>query len=262
MIETGSKHLLVNVEKNVMHATLNRPDSLNAFSPEMISGLKAAVQKAKEDEGIRVLVISGAGRSFSAGGDVKTMGEAEPTQVYDHIGKLNELVLAMRDLEKPIISAVHGFAAGAGFNLALASDLILAAEGSSFVLSFSRVGLISDGGGLYFLPRLVGPYLAKELLFSAEPINAEKAQTLGIVNQVYPADTFREQVTAYAGKLAEGPSKAYGFMKKIADRSLTSTLDEVLELERITQATVVTTDDHQEGVNAFKEKREPAFKGK
>ncbi|WP_066174083.1 enoyl-CoA hydratase/isomerase family protein [Bacillus marinisedimentorum] len=262
MIETEKNHLLVKVEDKIMYVTLNRPDSLNAFSPEMISGLKASVQNAKEDDSIRVLVISGAGRSFSAGGDVKTMGEAKPTEVYDHIGKLNELVTAMRDLEKPIIAAVHGFAAGAGFNLALASDLILAAEGSRFVLSFSRVGLISDGGGLYFLPRLVGPYLAKELLFSAEPISAEKAHTLGIVNQVYPAETFREQAARYAGRIAAGPSKAYGFMKKIADRSLTSTLDEVLELERITQATVVTTEDHREGVNAFKEKREPGFKGK
>src|SRR5690625_3365465 len=166
-------HVLVNISEGVMHLSLNRPDSLNAFSPDMITGLKEALNKAKHDEGIRVVTISGSGRSFSAGGDVKTMGKREPLDVYEHIGELNELILLMRDLEKPIIAAVHGYAAGAGFNLALACDIILAAEESKFVLSFSKVGLISDGGGHYFLPRLIGPYRSKELLFSAEPRTVE-----------------------------------------------------------------------------------------
>jgi len=164
------KHLLSHVEEGVMHLTLNRPDSLNAFSTEMITDLKDAIKQVKEDETIRVLTLSGSGRSFSAGGDVKTMGTNDSIETYDHIGELNELILAMRDLEKPIIAAVHGFAAGAGFNLALASDLIVAAEDSKFIMSFSQVGLISDGGGSYFLPRLVGPYRAKELLFSANQL--------------------------------------------------------------------------------------------
>lgn len=254
-----NKHLIVEINEGVMHLSLNRPDSLNAFSPEMITGLKDAITRAKRDETIRVVTISGSGRSFSAGGDVKTMGESNPIKTYEHIGELNELILSMRDLEKPIIAAVHGFAAGAGFNLALACDMILAAEGSKFVLSFSKVGLISDGGGLYFLPRLIGPYRAKELLFSAEPIMANEAHSLGIVNHIYPLDEFEERVNKFAANIAEGPAKAYGFIKKIADQSLNSSLDEILEQERITQATVVSTKDHQEGVQAFKEKRQPNF---
>ncbi|WP_257351692.1 enoyl-CoA hydratase/isomerase family protein [Pseudalkalibacillus decolorationis] len=262
MQQTETKDLLVNIEGSVMNLTLNRPNSLNAFSSDMIADLKAAIETAKHDKNIRVVTISGSGRSFSAGGDVKTMGKNEPLDVYEHIGKLNELILSMRDLEKPIIAAVHGFAAGAGFNLALACDIILAAEESKFVLSFSKVGLISDGGGLYFLPRLVGTHRAKELLFNAEPIDVKEAHSLGIVNQVYPVERFEENVTAYAVKLASGPSKAFGFIKKITDQSLVSSLEEILELERITQATVVTTDDHREGVEAFKEKRQPNFQGK
>ncbi len=257
-----NEHLLINIDGHVMSLTLNRPDSLNAFSPEMILGLTEAIKSAGENEEIRVVVLSGAGRSFSAGGDVKTMGEASSVQVYDHIGKLNECILAMKDLEKPIIAAVHGFAAGAGFNLALACDLIVAAEDSKFALSFSQVGLISDGGGLYFLPRLIGPYRAKQLFFSGEPITVNVAYELGIVNQIFPLELLEEGTKKLAIKLANGPSKAFGMMKKIADHSFNSSLGEILEQERITQTLMVQTEDHLEGVAAFKEKRKPVFKGK
>ncbi|AXI10207.1 enoyl-CoA hydratase [Oceanobacillus zhaokaii] len=255
-----SEDLLVTRNEGLLNLTLNRPDSLNAFSPEMIIGLKDAITLAKRDQAIQVVTISGTGRAFCSGGDVKTMGKKQPLEAYDHIGELNELILSMRDLEKPIIAAVHGFAAGAGFNLALACDIILAEEGSKFALSFSKVGLISDGGGLYFLPRLIGPYRAKELLFSAEPISVEEAYTLGIVNHIYPISNFKEKVNEFANKLATGPSVAYGFIKKITDQSFNSTLDEILELERITQATIVSTEDHEEGIQAFKEKRQPNFR--
>ncbi|WP_377888933.1 enoyl-CoA hydratase/isomerase family protein [Alkalihalobacillus sp. R86527] len=255
-------HLNVHVQGALLHLTLNRPEALNSFSKEMILGLINVIQEVKENDAIRVVMLSGAGRSFSAGGDVKTMGDISPTEVYEHIGKLNELVLAMKDLDKPIISVIHGFAAGAGFNLALASDIILAAEDSSFVLSFSQVGLISDGGGLSFLPRLIGPYKAKELFFSAQPITAKEAKELRIVNQTYPLSQLQDEAIAYAEKLSKGPSKAFGFIKKIADSSLTSSLPEVLEQERITQAMMVTTEDHKEGAAAFKEKRAPQFKGR
>jgi 2-(1,2-epoxy-1,2-dihydrophenyl)acetyl-CoA isomerase len=133
-----NKDLLVEKLGPVLALTLNRPESLNAFSPEMILGLKNALGEANKDPDVQVIVLSGAGRSFSAGGDVKTMGQGDGNQVYEHIGKLNELVLQMKDLEKPIIAAVHGFAAGAGFNLALACDIIVAAEDSKFALSFSK----------------------------------------------------------------------------------------------------------------------------
>lgn len=256
------EHLVVEKLGPVLSLTLNRPESLNAFSPEMIVGLKKALTSAQEDEDVQVIVLSGAGRSFSAGGDVKTMGQAKGNQVYDHIGKLNELILLMKDTEKPIIAAVHGFAAGAGFNLALACDLIVAAEDSKFALSFSKVGLISDGGGSYLLPRLIGPHLAKQFFFTAEPIPAERLYQLGVINYLVPLEKLQEETTKFALKLAHGPGKAFGKQKKLIDQSFTTSLEEILEQERLIQTLMVETEDHKEGISAFKEKRKPAFKGR
>lgn len=256
------EHLLVEKLGPVLALTLNRPESLNAFSPDMILGLTNAIRNAQNDADVQVIVLSGSGRSFSAGGDVKTMGQAGPTHVYDHIGKLNQLILTMKDTEKPIIAAVHGFAAGAGVNLALACDLIVAAEDSKFALSFSQVGLVSDGGGSYFLPRLIGPHLAKQFFFSAEPISAERLYQLGVINALIPLEKLQEETTKLALKLAHGPGRAFGKQKKLIDHSFTSTLEEILEEERLTQVLMVQTEDHQEGITAFKEKRKPAFKGR
>jgi 2-(1,2-epoxy-1,2-dihydrophenyl)acetyl-CoA isomerase len=255
-------HLLINTTDSIMTVTLNRPESLNSFSPEMIFGLTDVIRNAQTDPNVRVIILAGAGRSFSAGGDVKTMGQASSALVYEHIGRLNDCIIAMKQLEKPIIAAVHGFAAGAGFNLALACDLIIAAEDSRFALSFAQVGLISDGGGTYFLPKLIGPHLAKQFFFNAEPIPAKRLYELGVINQLAPLETLQEETLKIAGKLAQGPGKAYGMMKKLIDHSLTSSLEEILEQERITQTLMVTTEDHQEGIAAFKEKRRPVFRGK
>ncbi|WP_026695728.1 enoyl-CoA hydratase/isomerase family protein [Peribacillus kribbensis] len=258
----NQEHLLSELNDRILHLKLNRPESLNAFSPEMITGLKDAVNHASHNPGVRAVILSGSGRSFSAGGDVKTMGTAGPADVYEHIGGLNECILAIRNCEKPVIAAVHGFAAGAGFNLALACDLILAAEDSKFALSFSQVGLISDGGGSYFLPRLLGPHLAKQFFFSGEPIPATRLYELGVVNGLFPLESLEEKVTEHASRLARGPGRAYAMMKKLIDRSFTSSLEEILEQERITQTLMTATEDHQEGVQAFKEKRRPAFTGR
>ncbi|WP_019415584.1 enoyl-CoA hydratase/isomerase family protein [Paenisporosarcina sp. TG20] len=258
----GNEHVIVNLKGSVLSLQMNRPESLNAFSPEMIEQLTAEIIGAGENPDVGSVILSGAGRSFSAGGDVKTMGKVGPSQTYDHIGKLNKLILAMQELEKPIIAAVHGFAAGAAFNLALACDIILAAEDSKLVMSFSQVGLISDGGGLYFLPRLIGPYRAKELFFSGKPISANQAHEWGIINHLYPLEKLENEAFKYAEELANGPAQAYGFIKKITDQSSMSSLSEILEQERITQAMMVTTDDHLEGITAFKEKRKPIFKRK
>ncbi len=258
----SKEDLLISKENSILSLTLNRPESLNAFSPDMILGLTNSFKEAQTDPEVKVIVLSGAGRSFSAGGDVKTMGDRTATHAYDHIGRLNELILTMRNTEKPIIAAVHGFAAGAGFNLALACDLIIAAEDSKFALSFSKVGLISDGGGAYFLPRLVGPHLAKQFFFSGDPIPAKRMHQLGVVNELVPSDQLREEALKLATKLSFGPGRAMGMMKKLVDHSLTATLDEMLEQERITQTMMIATEDHQEGVAAFKEKRRPVFTGK
>ncbi|MFC3041865.1 enoyl-CoA hydratase/isomerase family protein [Virgibacillus xinjiangensis] len=260
MQSTETNHLMIKKEDGILSITLNRPDSLNAFSTEMISGISDAIREAKTDDTVRAVTIAGAGRAFSAGGDVKRMGSNTPMDTYAHLGNLNNLILSMKELEKPIIAVVHGYAAGAGFNLAMACDLILAEDDTRFIMSFSKVGLISDGGGLYFLTRQIGPYRAKELMFNAEPITAEEAYHLGIVNHVYPAGELKEKADNFVRRIAEGPSTAYGFIKKIADKALTSNLEEILEQERITQATVATSAEHREGVQAFKEKRQPDFK--
>ncbi|MEH7332476.1 enoyl-CoA hydratase [Neobacillus drentensis] len=257
-----NEHLLIEKLGPVLSLTLNRPESLNAFSPEMILGLKDALKNAQNDEDVQVIVLSGSGRSFSAGGDVKNMGQAKGVQVYEHIGKLNELILLMKETEKPIIAAVHGFAAGAGFNLALACDLLVAADDSKFALSFSQVGLISDGGGSYHLPRLIGPHLAKQFFFTAEPIPAERLHQLGVINFLFPLENLQEETTKLALKLAHGAGKAFGKQKKLVDQAFTSTLEEILEQERLIQVLMVETEDHQEGITAFKEKRKPVFKGK
>jgi 2-(1,2-epoxy-1,2-dihydrophenyl)acetyl-CoA isomerase len=256
-----SEHLIINKNGAVLSLTLNRPESLNAFSPEMILTLTEALREAQNNTEVKVIVLSGAGRSFSAGGDVKTMGQADATGVYDHIGRLNECILTMKAVEKPIIAAVHGFAAGAGFNLVLACDLIVAADDSKFALSFSQVGLVSDGGGSYFVPRLVGPHLAKQFLFTAEPIPAERLYQLGVINNLVPAANLKEETLKLAGQLANGPTRAYGMIKKLVDHALTATLEEILEQERITQTMMVSTEDHLEGIAAFKEKRKPNFTG-
>lgn len=253
--------LKVEIENRVMRLTLNRPSSLNAFSADMMNGLLDAFSRARTDPDIRAILLTGEGRAFSAGGDVKGMGRGGPVQTYDHIGRLNQVVLAMAELDVPIVAAVNGWAAGAGVNLALACDVIYAADNSKFVLSFSKVGLLSDGGGLFFLPRTIGLYRAKEVLFNAEPITASDAMQWGMVNHVVPADNLMETAMTYASQLAGGPSRAFAMIKKIANRSLVSDLAGVLEMERSAQCVTQATADHVEGVRAFIEKRNPVFSG-
>ncbi|WP_050979712.1 enoyl-CoA hydratase/isomerase family protein [Fictibacillus macauensis] len=245
-----------------MFLTLNRPESLNAFSEEMVSLLKAGLHEADASSEIKVIVLKGAGRSFGAGGDIKSMAMATPDHVYEHLGHFNECILAIKAIEKPVIAVVHGFAAGAAFNLALACDFILASETSQFALSFSQVGLISDGGGTYFLPKLLGPHLAKQFLFSAEPIPAQRLYDAGVISSLVPQEQLEETATAYAMKLAHGPTLAYGKMKKLIDASYHTSLEDALEQERLTQKMMAMTSDHKEGITAFAEKRKPAFVGK
>ncbi|WP_082235092.1 enoyl-CoA hydratase/isomerase family protein [Halobacillus massiliensis] len=261
-MKLGNSHLLVSHEGPILSCVLNQPDRLNAFSDDMISGLMEALLEAEKNPEVKVVVLSGAGRSFSAGGDVKTMGEADASHLYDHVGKLNKLILKIKQVEKPVIAVVHGYAAGAGFNLALACDQILAAEESKFVLSFAQVGLVSDGGGHYFLSKLIGPYRTKELLFTAEPIPVETAAEWGIVNRVIPLENLESDAMDYALRLANGPGRAIGMMKKLVDLSERSSLEDILEQERLTQAIMVSTEDHKEGVQAFKDKRKPEFIGR
>ncbi|WP_216830057.1 enoyl-CoA hydratase/isomerase family protein [Alkalihalobacterium elongatum] len=258
----ANQDLLKQIESGVMKLTLNRPEALNAFSEDMITGLIDSIREAKQSEEVKVVVIHGAGRAFSSGGDVKSMGKTSGVEVYEFVGILNELILEIKSINKPVVASVHGVAAGAGFNLALACDLIVASEECKFILSFAQVGLISDGGGLFFLPHVLGPYRTKELLFSGKPLEATKAKDWGVVNEVVPLEQLNEVTETLSLQLANGPTKAIGLMKQIADDAATMTLENVLRREQITQAMMVTTEDHLEGVRAFVEKRKPNFQGK
>lgn len=254
--------VLIEKQGSLLILTLNRPERLNAFSDEMIRSLTKELQQAQGDDSVKVVILRGSGRIFTSGGDIKEMEKASAQDVYEHVGELNQCILAMQRLEKPIVAAVHGFAAGAGFNLALASDFIIAAIETKFVLSFSQVGLIPDCGGLYFLPRLLSPQKVKELLFFAEPITAKEAYAYGLINRTVPIEELQDEVMQFALRLSKGPLKAYGQIKKIMHTSSHLSLEQVLEKERLTQTLMFETEDHKEGVKAFQEKRIPNFKGK
>ncbi len=258
----NGEDLLVRFEDGILELVLNRPEKLNAFSEPMMQRLTTELIHARVDDAVKVVVISGAGRAFSAGGDIASMDGAQPTEVYEHIGLLNRAVLAMTALPKPVIASVQGFAAGAGFNLALASDLIVAADDAKFVMSFAQVGLTSDGGGHYFLPYLVGPHVAKELLFLAEPLPASRAYAYGIVNRLVPPAELAAETTKLARRLAMGPSVALGQMKRLVDRAFQSSLAQMLEDEQTAQVLLTGSVDHREGVTAFGEKRQAKFQGR
>lgn len=238
---------------------LNRPERLNAFSRDMLESLKQALDWARDCQAVRVVVISGEGRAFSAGGDVKAMAEAGSDLVFEHIELLVQTVEAMTRLEKPIIAAVHGVAAGAGFNLVLASDLVIAGETSRFVMSFVDVGLVSDGGGLWFLPRMVGMHRANQLLYFGEPILAPQAQQWGIVNRVVADDQVMQAAGEWAQTLARKPRRALAHTKRLLQLGGSTGLDELMRQEQTTQMVLSQTNDHREGVAAFKEKRRPNF---
>lgn len=258
---TKDTSLIVEIRNSVAWITLNRPDVLNALNGDIVDGLTEHLEGFAEDSAVKVVVIKGAGRTFSAGGDIQAMTTVTPDMVTDYIGHLNRSVLAMKRLAKPIVAQVHGFCVGAAFNLALACDLIVAADNAKFMMSFVQVGLISDGGGMYFLPRLIGVHKAKELLFLGESLSATEAHDLGIVNRVVPVGQLEEEVARIADRLVGGPSLAIGQMKLLADKALGSSLEEMLVAEQTTQPSMVASADHQEGVRAFLEKRPPRFTG-
>jgi 2-(1,2-epoxy-1,2-dihydrophenyl)acetyl-CoA isomerase len=246
----------------VLTLTLNRPDALNSFNVEMKEALLAALKDAARDKAVRVVLLTGAGRAFSAGQDLK---ERQAPGVADLGTELrtryNPIVLAMRRLEKPVIGAINGVAAGAGISVALACDIRIAAENASFIEVFARVGLVPDTGSSWFLPRLVGYAKAAEMSFTTDPVDAHTAERIGLVNRVVPADKLMEDATALAAKLAQGAPLAIGLAKRALNRSLEMGLEEALEYESQLQSIAGRSNDHVEGVAAFVEKRPPKFTG-
>ena len=243
----------------VQTITLNRPDKLNAFTRELHADLYAALEQVR-DPRVRAVVITGAGRGFSAGQDLGAFGEAGDVAAMLR-ATYHRNVLAIRELEKPVIAAVNGVCAGAGLSLACACDIRLASDAAFFVPGFVGIGLIPDSGGTFFLQRLLGTARAFEWMTSNRRLTAAEAHAWGLVSEVIEADSFAERVSAHAAELAAAPTRAIALTKRLYDEAATSTLEEQLEREAEAQAEAVRTTDFREGVAAFREKREARFSG-
>lgn len=256
--------ILFEVEDGIATITLNRPDSLNAFNSQMIAESADAFKQCGRDEGVRCVVITGAGKGFSSGQDLKEVqGRGDEFSLAEHLrGGYNRLIQRMTTLEKPIIGSINGVAAGAGCGVALACDIRIASDRASFMQVFSKVGLIPDSGSTWLLPRLIGYARAYEMAITADRVSAEKALAWGLVNEVTPADQLGEITKAWALKLAQGPTKAFGLTKRAMMRAWQTSLPEALEYEAMLQAAASQTDDNKEGVTAFLEKRSPQFTGR
>jgi 2-(1,2-epoxy-1,2-dihydrophenyl)acetyl-CoA isomerase len=246
----------------VVVLSLNRPDKLNALTADMLRELRDAFQQAGQDETVRAVVLTGSGRGFCAGQDLAMGGD--PNRDYGDIirSTYNPLIETMTRLEKPIVCAVNGVAAGAGVSLALACDLRVAADTAWFVQAFVNIGLIPDSGGTWFLPRLVGLTRAMELALLGERVSAEDAARIGLVNRVVPADQLETETMRLAERLAQLPTRAIGLIKRAHYEGLNLSLSDALELEAQLQAEAGRTEDHKEGIRAFLEKRPPQFRGR
>jgi 2-(1,2-epoxy-1,2-dihydrophenyl)acetyl-CoA isomerase len=250
---------------NVAVIRLNRPDKLNALNVELGRGLVHALLHASQDNSVRAVVLTGAGRGFCAGGDLELILDLRKRNASDELKVLletgKEMCLAIATMTKPVIAAVNGPAAGGGMNLALAADMRIASDQASFAESFAKVGLYPDFGGTYFLPRIVGPALSAELFYTAETLSAEDALRLGIVNRVFPADKFEEETQKIVDVLAGAPTVALRDVKRtiVGDdrKNLETKLDEEIRL----QMHCFQSEDCLEGLNAFFEKRKPNFRG-
>ena len=268
-----NEHLIEEQHGNLTVLTMNRPESLNAFSPNMMAGLDEALPRLADDPECRVLMLTGQGRAFSAGGDVKGFaansgsgGEVTgeiPSKQERAQGLRNStrLVELLHTMPKPTIAAIPGVVAGGALGVALSCDLRVASSKSRFTTAFNKLGLSGDYGGTYFLTQLVGPAKAKELFFSSDIFNAETALSLGIVNQVYEADTFRQDALDYATHLAEMPPISTSLMKANLNASIGGTLSDVLDLEAINMMDCFQTNDHKIGARSFVTKEKPVFMG-
>ncbi|WP_404378723.1 2-(1,2-epoxy-1,2-dihydrophenyl)acetyl-CoA isomerase PaaG [Caenispirillum salinarum] len=262
----NTETILYEVADGVAKITLNRPDKLNSFTVQMHGELAEAVKAVRKDESVRCLLITGAGRGFCAGqdlGDRAVSPGGEAPDLGESLEKrYNPLIRSIADLEMPVVCAVNGVAAGAGANLAFACDIVLAARSASFIQAFCKIGLVPDSGGTWSLPRLVGPARAAALMMTGEKVPADKAADWGMIWKAVDDETLAEEAEALAKHLATQPTAGLALIKRALKATWTNTLDQQLDLERDLQSLAGRTRDYQEGVDAFMNKRQPAFVGK
>jgi len=257
--------LVETIEDGVATLTLNRPERLNAFSPEMLAAVHAALPRLGADPAVGAIVLTGAGRAFCAGGDVKTMGQRADhsfEQRVESIRTMHQLPLMMRMLPKVIIGMINGATVGAGLGLALACDLRVAGRSARFGTGFGKIGYSGDFGGSWLLTRLVGTAKARELYLLGDIVDANEAAALGMVNRVVDDAALHTETYALARRVAGGARVAYGYMKRNLHAAETESLAAVLEMEAVHQARTAQTEDHREAVAAFAEKRTPVFRGR
>lgn len=259
-----SESLLYAVTDQVAQITFNRPKAYNSFSRAMSNELQKTLKQAGQNEEVRAILITGKGKAFSAGQDLKEVMDQDKHPGFEKILEdgYNPIIKLIRSLKKPIIAAVNGVAAGAGANIALACDIAIASENASFIQAFSKIGLIPDSGGTYFLPRLIGFQKASALMMLGNKVSAQEAERIGLIYQYYPEDEFEEKSIQLAEKLAKLPTKALGQTKALLNQTFENKLDEQLQAESDHQIQAAQSEDYKEGVQAFEEKREPKFKGK
>jgi len=250
-------------ENGVAYLSLNRPEVYNALNDEITFEMQDALKAIAKDDAVRVVVISGEGKAFCSGQDLKASAGQEKRSFIDSLHKrYNPIIRAMRNLPKPIICKLNGVAAGAGCSIALACDIIVATEEATLIEVFINIGLVPDSGSSYFLPRLVGTAKAFELCAMGSRVKATEAFELGMINKVVAADKLDEAVKFYTDYFAVAPTKAIGIIKKMLQKSTTATLDEMLDYEAYSQEIAGRSEDYKEGVSAFLEKRKPNFTGK
>ena len=251
------------VENKVALISLNRPEVFNSFNREMALKLQSVLDECNDSSDVRAIVLTGNGKAFCAGQDLNEVTSPEINPGFKKILEehYNPIIKRIRRSKKPIIAAVNGVAAGAGANIALACDLVVAHEKVNFIQAFSLIGLIPDSAGTFFLPRLIGFQKASALAMLGEKVSAEEAERIGMIYKVIPFENFTEEVHKLALKLAQMPTKALGMIKELLNASLTNTLDMQLDMESKYQIAAANTEDYAEGVAAFIEKREPNFKG-
>jgi len=243
--------------------TLNRPEKFNSFVREMALTMQGTLKDCADDDSIRCILITGGGKAFSAGQDLKEATDPDGPAIEKIVNEhYNPIIRKIREIEKPVIAAVNGVAAGAGANLALACDIVVASKSVKFIQAFSKIGLVPDSGGTYFLPRLIGLPRATAIMMTGEPVDAEKAEKYGMIYAVYSEEDFEKNSLELAHALAAMPTKGLGYTKHLLNQSLSNSLEEQLNAEAEFQARSANTEDHKEGVQAFLEKRKPGFTGK